>query len=602
MLAVPSEIKEAPAGSAPIQPRSKRDFALLLVAFGVLYFSLLGISPLANPDEGRYAEIPREMVASGDWVAPRLNGVAYFEKPPLVYWCVAFCHELLGPSERSMRTTPAFFSLAGILMLYVSARRIFGPLAALLGASVLGSALFYFALGRILLLDMVVSVLISATLFFFILGVRESRARPRRALFYGLYVSAALATLSKGLIGFLLPGAVMFLWLLVFNQWRRLRPLYLPTGLLLFLVVAVPWHVLAAQRSPTWAHFYFVHEHWERFTTSAHARVQPWWFFIPVVLFGFFPWSAFLPGALRVALGGWARRKENADVWFFAVWAGFILLFFSASQSKLPPYVLPVFPPLAVLIGVGFARTMTVRPALWVKAGFMGFLALGGLLAAAVLLVVFRPAIAPLDAIKAVALQPFAIAMAVILVAGGSVSVWLMQKKRLSHALAGLLTTTGLFLGALALASGDIQRAGTRELARYASTTLPPTAQIFHYHDFFHDFVYYAQRFVGTVEYHGDELELVNDVRARDSRRFIDEEAFRQLWTSSDRIYVVVRKKKLRDLRRDSDAAQSLKKIGSGNEPSSALPVRPSVLIDPAYAIHVVRETADHYLLTNRSS
>lgn len=576
---------------------------MLTVAFGVLFFSFLGISPLANPDEGRYAEIPREMVASGDWVVPRLNGVAYFEKPPLVYWCVALCHQLLGSSERAMRTTPALFSLAGVLLLYFSTRRIFGDRAALLGASVLGSTMFYFALGRILLLDMAVSVLISATLFFFILGVRESQPRARRALFYGLYLSAALATLSKGLIGFLLPGAVMFLWLLVFNQWRRLRPLYLPSGLLIFLIVAVPWHVLAAQRSSTWTHFYFIHEHWERFTTSAHSRVQPWWFFIPVVLLGFFPWSAFLPGALRATLGGWARRKENPDIWFFATWAGFIFLFFSASQSKLPPYILPVFPPLAVLVGVGLAPNMVRCPG-WVKAGFVGFFTLGGLLAAAILLVVFRPKIARMDDAQAVALQPFAIAMAAILVIGGIVSVWFFQKRRASRAMVGLLTTTGLFLGTLALASGDIQRAGTGELARYANTTLPPSAPIFHYHDFFHDFVFYARRFVGTVEYHGDELELVNDSVARNSRRFIDEDSFRQLWTGSERIYVVVRKKKLRDLRRDYDAAyaQSPKQIRKSNEPAAAMQTRLSVLIDPAYTQHVVRETTDHYLLSNRGS
>lgn len=574
---------------------------MLTVGFGVLFFLFLGRSPLANPDEGRYAEIPREMVASGDWVSPRLNGVAYFEKPPLVYWCVALCHELFGPSEWSMRTTPALFALAGVLLLYLGARHIFGRPAALFGASVLGSTMLYFALGRILLLDMAVSVFISATLLFFILGVRETAAGKRRAFFYGLYLCAALATLSKGLIGFLLPGAVMFLWLLVFNQWRRLRPLYLPSGLLLALIVAVPWHVLAAQRNPTWAHFYFVHEHWERFSTSAHARVQPWWFFIPIVVLGFFPWSAFLPGALRVTLGDWSRRKENADVWFFAVWAGFVFLFFSASQSKLPPYILPVFPPLAVLIGVGLTRD-AAKCSAWVKAGFIGFLSMGGALALAILLTVFRPQIARIDIAQAGALMPFAIVMAATLLTGGSASLWLLQKKGLPHAIVGLLTAMGLFLGTLALAGETIQRAGTRELARYVSTTLPPSALVFHYHDFFHDFVFYARRFVATVEYHGDELELMNDPIARESRRFIDEDAFRRIWTGSERIYVVVRKKKLRDLRRDYDAAraETLMQMGGSDDRGITFQARPSVLIDPTFITHVLRETADHYLITNR--
>eukprot|EP01035_Chromulina_nebulosa_P066996 gene66996-91747_t len=123
-----------------------------------------------------------------------------------------------------------------------------------------------------MLLDMAVSVLMSATLFCFILAVHEPAGATRRWLFYGLYASAALATLTKGLIGFLVTGAVMFLWLLIFNQWKRLRPMHLPSGIALFLVIAAPWHVLAALHNETWIHRYFVYEHWERFTSPRVRR------------------------------------------------------------------------------------------------------------------------------------------------------------------------------------------------------------------------------------------------------------------------------------------------------------------------------------------
>src|SRR4051812_19727919 len=200
-----------------------RDIALLVLIFGVLVFAGLGQADLVNPDEGRYAEIPREMVATGDYVTPRLNGVVYFEKPPLVYWTMAAMLRVFGPSELSMRGANALFSLAGILMTYVLARRLYGRVAGLAAAMVLGTSLLYFALGRIILLDMPVSVLMSATLSCFILGVREPAGTPRRRWYlHGLYACAALATLAKGLIGFVLPGAVMFLWLLIFNEWRRL--------------------------------------------------------------------------------------------------------------------------------------------------------------------------------------------------------------------------------------------------------------------------------------------------------------------------------------------------------------------------------------------
>ncbi len=230
-----------------------RDLLLLTLLFGALFAVQLGESVLVNPDEGRYAEIPREMVASGDWVTPRLDGVTYFEKPPLMYWAVALCLKAFGPSEWSMRAAPALFALGGILLTYATARRLHGRTAGLVAATVLGTTLLYYAMGRILILDMAVSVLMSATLGCFILGVREAPGATRRWFFYGLYASAALATLTKGLIGFLLTGAVMFVWLLVFNQWKRLRPLYLPTGVMLFLLIAAPWHFLVAARNPDWA-------------------------------------------------------------------------------------------------------------------------------------------------------------------------------------------------------------------------------------------------------------------------------------------------------------------------------------------------------------
>ena len=146
----------------------------------------------------------------------------------------------------------------------------------------LGTSVLYMALTRVLILDLAVAVLLSATLVCFILAVGEPPGARRRWLLYGLYAGAALATLTKGLIGVLLPGAVMFLWLLLLGQWRRLRPLHLPSGILIFLALGAPWHVLAAVRNPSWARFYFVYEQWQRFlTTHGHDRYGPWFYFIP---------------------------------------------------------------------------------------------------------------------------------------------------------------------------------------------------------------------------------------------------------------------------------------------------------------------------------
>lgn len=561
------------------------DIALLALLLGILYFLELGDTGLVNPDEGRYAEIPREMVASGDYVTPRLNNVLYFEKPPLVYWIVAGLLRLFGPSELAMRATPAFFGLMGVLITYLVARRMHGRVAGLVSAVVLGTSLLYFALGRILLLDMVVSVLMTATLYYFILGVREPAGPRRRLFFYGLYLSAALATLAKGLIGFLLPGAVMFLWLLVFNQWRRLRPLYLPTGALLFLALAAPWHVLVAQRNPQWAHFYFVQEHWERFTTTYHSRVEPWWFFVPIVLLGLFPWVGFLWPAVRAALvpaaapgmGGaatgvaackaaWARRRENADAWFFVTWAAFIFLFFSKSQSKLIPYILPVFPPLAVLIGKWLGDAWRDNDARRLRGGMTAFALLAGVLGGALVVPLFKPGL--LRDVSGI--LPDAVVSAVALLVGGTVALWSCRRGRLRTSIIALGAATGALYFALADGQDKLARPGTKPLALYVKEHRQPGDRVYHYWEFFHDFTFYAGSPVGTIDYVG-ELEVHIDPAAKASGRFIDTAEFRRQWASPTRLWVVARKKDT-----------------------------PQLFADPSFRYHLIQESAGHYLFSNQ--
>jgi len=532
-------------------PSWSRDLLLLTLALGVLFGFRLGSHPLANPDEGRYAEVPREMLAAGDFVTPRLDGVPYFEKPPLMYWTVAACLRLFGSSEWSVRTAPALFALGGVLLAYAAGRRLYGRRAGLLAALVLGTSLLYLALARLLILDMAVSVLMSATLFCFILGVREPPGARRRWLFYGLYASAALATLTKGLMGFLVPGAVMFLWLLAFNQWKRLRPLYLPSGTLLFLAIAGPWHVLAAMRNPPWPRFYFVYEHWERFLSTSHNRTEPWWFFIPIILLGLFPWIGFLGSALRTALaGGWARRKDNAEAWFFVAWAAFVFLFFSLSQSKLIPYILPVFPPLAVLMGAGLARAGGENAPGWLCIGTGVFTFLCGLLAAAFCVAVLKPGVLR-EPGQAAALRPYAFVMAAWLVAGGVASLWTAKMRGGRAGLAALTATSLGFYFVLILAAPHIQRPGTRQLARQAAALIQPGDRVYHYHGFFHDFTFYARRTVGTVA-HPDELELPFLDPAERAARFIDDAEFRRQWAGPGRVIAVARQRDAQELFADS--------------------------------------------------
>ncbi len=529
------------------EPAAWRD-CLLLAGLCVALFGLgLGFAPLANPDEGRYGEIPREMIATGDYVTPRLDGVKYFEKPPLTYWLVAGCLKLFGPGEASARATPAVFAALGVLLAYATGRALAGRDAGFWTALVQATSLLYFAHARILLTDMVVSVLITATLYFFLLGVREPPGRKRRLLFYGLYASAAGATLAKGLIGVLLPGAVMFLWLVAFNQWRRLHPFYLLTGGLIFALIAVPWHVLVASRNPEWAQFYFVHEHWLRFTTTTHSRTAPWWFFIPIVLFGVFPWTGFLWPAVRAALpASWARRAEVADIAFLLLWAAFIFLFFSASKSKLVPYVLPVLPPLALLIGQYIGPRWSAGTALPLRAGFLGFTIIGGLLGFALTGLYFKPALLRTTP-NPEELCRFALLAGIFLLGGAAGCYACYRRGRARGALQFIFGSTAAFAAVLVIASPAIARPSTKDLARIVAQQANASDVILHYHEFFHDFTYYAGRTAGTVNYMG-ELELFLDPEATSRGLFVDEAAFHALWTGPRRVYLVVRRQDLAPL------------------------------------------------------
>jgi 4-amino-4-deoxy-L-arabinose transferase-like glycosyltransferase len=342
---------------------------MLLALVLTLWFGYeLGTRALWAPDEGRYAEIAREMAASGDFVTPRLDGVPYLEKPPLLYWLTAGTMRLFGISEWTARAWPAIFALAGCLVVYFAGRGLYGRRAGLIAAAILALCPLYDFLGRSLTLDMALTAWLTAALSAFLFAARDPDARHRRWLYYAFYVAIAFAILTKGIVALAIPAMVIGAWIALMGEWRLIGRMHLPAGLVIVGAIAGPWHVLAEQANPGFSHFYFVHEHFARFLTTVHHRVQPAWFFVPVIVVGFFPWSAFLPAALRGLR--WRERREHREAWFLVLWAAIPFLFFSLSGSKLVPYVLPVLPPLALLLGDRLARAWErneapPRAALW---------------------------------------------------------------------------------------------------------------------------------------------------------------------------------------------------------------------------------------------
>lgn len=349
---------------------------LVLAVFIAGWFGTLGMHRLLEPDEGRYAEIPREMVASGDWVTPRLNGIKYFEKPPLQYWATAVAYELFGASEWSARLWTALTGFLGVLLTAWLVWRLYDPLTALLAAAVQAGSLLYVVLAHLNTLDMGLTFALQLALAGLVWLVHQrddaGRCRPGVAL---LAIGVALAFLSKGLVGILIPAAVAAIYMLVSRDWKllwRSRPWWTAVALLL---LAGPWILAVSQRNPEFARFFFIHEHFERFLTREHDRYQPDTFFIPILLVGFLPWTPLLPALAVDAWRSWRAKDRVAQL--LAIWVVFVLLFFSLSQSKLIPYILPLFPALALLTGRllahfpqrRLARSLAVSAGFWLLLG-----------------------------------------------------------------------------------------------------------------------------------------------------------------------------------------------------------------------------------------
>jgi len=321
---------------------------LLFAAFIVVTLSALGVRTLVPPDEGRYAEIGRAMFASGDWITTRLNGIQYFEKPPLQAWMNALTFTLFGLGEWQARLWTGLCGIAGVVVTAWAGRVVFSPRVGLYAGLVLASSLFWLAAGQINSLDMSLSGMMAICLAAMLLAQREgATVSEQRAWMLVAWAAMALAVLAKGLVGVLLPGAVLVLYGACARDRRVWTRLHIGKGLLLFFVVAAPWFILVARRNPEQPTFFFIHEHVERFLSPGHRREGAWYYFLVLLIPGVLPWLGWLPQALAAG----ARRAPGRfqPRLLLLLWFAVIFVFFSVSTSKLPGYIVPVFPALALL-------------------------------------------------------------------------------------------------------------------------------------------------------------------------------------------------------------------------------------------------------------
>jgi 4-amino-4-deoxy-L-arabinose transferase-like glycosyltransferase len=335
------------------EPRAlpPRGTALLLALVAALFLLRLGAVPLLGPDEPRYARVAVEMRRSGDSVTPTLQGQPWLEKPPLYYWLAGKAYGLLGETEAAARLPSV---AAGLLFVGVTAlvgARLYGGTAGLYAGFALGTSVLPFAYARAAAMDMLLAATSTAAIGLVglrLLGVAGRLAVPAAG------VAMGLAVLAKGPLGVLLPALVAAGYVLATRDWSLLRRLVSPIGLLVLLFVAAPWYVLVYRaQGQAFVDVFLLNHNVQRFTSEIHHHAGPWHYYVGVALLGLFPWS----GLLVPGFAGLRPRGSRADL-YVLLWLALPFAFFSAAASKLPGYILPCLPPLALLIGRA-ARDLT---------------------------------------------------------------------------------------------------------------------------------------------------------------------------------------------------------------------------------------------------
>lgn len=512
-----------------------RDLLLLTIIVSILFGIFLGSFPLIPPDEARYSEIPREMVATSQYITPHLNGVKYFEKPALFYWMQCASIKLFGLNEWSMRFMNAFMGLLGCLIVYVSGRKFFDRRTGFLAGLILATTAIYFGIAHVVTLDMTLTTLLSCALFSFILGTKTSK--NRNYYMWAMYGFAALAAMTKGLIGIMFPGMIIFFWILLFNKWREIKTYCIPTGILIFLLIATPWHILVQIKNPEFFQFYFIKQHFLRYLSSHVGHHMPIAVLPAILLLGWFPWIGFSVQAINHNLPrSWQEFKQHEIPIFLMLWPSLIFLFYSFSESLLVPYLLPMFPPLAILMANYFSKIWEQKFQRGITIGFTIILILS-IIATIVLANIHYFIISPNP-------QKTKITFYIIslLIMFSTIYSYLKYRRHgLPKAFITLFITISLVFISLYYGAQQLDLKSIKPLATKLIPLLKPNDEVASYETYYQDLPFYLQRRITVVNWHG---ELSFGMQHQDtSQLMIDEQTFWKRWDSKRRIFMITSEK-----------------------------------------------------------
>src|SRR6202046_2542611 len=532
---------------------ANRPLRLTLYALlaAILYLPGLGQPALWEPDEGRYAEIAREMVVSGDYVTPRDDFELYFEKPPLVYWADAASIGIFGVNEFAVRLPAALFSLGQVVVTAALAEVMFGATAGFFAALVLALSPLFFGFARFATLDPALAFFLTAALATFYLAARENSFSLPSARRWMLICAAmlALGTLAKGPIALLLGGAIALAWLAVGRRLREIVRMPLVWCGLIYAAIVLPWFILMETRNPGFLRFFFIHEHLERYVTSSEHGWGPW-FFIPIVIgklglcIFFVPlgWSAIrADDALPNGAPDPSRRSRAS---FLAIWFIVIFVFFSIPRSKLGTYILPALPPLAIVAGFGLSRLRALEDAS--RRRLLATVAIANVLLAAGLLAFFEFARAPIS--PALGIDGLLIAA---VLAAGTIATYSFgpTASLVPYAIGALALAMVATVPLAACVREDASSISTyRNLANAVRPFLVGDCTLASYRHYVQSLPFYTGHRETRVEYWG-ELSEVSPPTVGKSVFLIGSEArLRQVWSSGSCMILIANERDLKGL------------------------------------------------------
>ncbi len=510
-----------------------RYVTVLITLFAVLWFGLLGQRDLFDPDEGRYAGIPAAMVDTGDWLTPRLNDFKYFEKPVLQYWGTAVAFTIFGKSNASARLWTALLGFSTALFSMLVAFRLYGSRAAIYTFLISISYLMVVVFGHFLTLDMALSAFVVMGIGSLVIAhsSQSSERQTRNWMLFG-WAALALATLTKGLVAIVLPAATLVVYSVWQRDWSLWKNLHFFKGLLLYLLITAPWFIAVSIANPEFAQFFFIHEHFDRYTSDVHSREGPVYYFIPYLLVGLSPWlmtglrALFLPGFkwLPDKPGGFDPERF---MWTFVV---VTFCFFSLGQSKLPGYILPILPIIAVMSGGQIALRGRIDADRWVML-FFGLI----LLIAAFNVEQIASERYPVQQWAAYA--PWLIGSGVLFLLS-SIVLFVKKTGQLLPFAGAAFLSMGASLLILSGANALAESRSSRVIADIIAEALPAGVPVFTFQCYTEAAVFYLGRPVTVVEYEGElamgiRLEPEKFIQRKPNSRQYGKILIRRQWWSS---------------------------------------------------------------------